>query len=60
MNSWQRILANAVTSSDVLMERLGLDANEGRVAVGDALNLEIDSQTQAIVDTVERVLDQRL
>ena len=29
---------------------------------GDAiqLNLEIDSQTQAIVDTVERVLDQRL
>ena len=28
MNSWQRILANAVTSSDVLMERLGLDANE--------------------------------
>ena len=32
----------------------------GRVAVGDALNLEIDSQTQAIVDTVERVLDQRL
>ena len=32
----------------------------GRVAVGDVLNLEIDSQTQAIVDTVERVLDQRL
>ena len=32
----------------------------GCVAVGDALNLEIDSQTQAIVDTVERVLDQRL
>jgi riboflavin synthase len=32
----------------------------GRVAVGDSLNLEIDSQTQAIVDTVERVLDQRL
>ena len=28
MNSWQRILANAVTSSDVLMERLGWDANE--------------------------------
>jgi len=28
VNSWQRILANAVTSSDVLMERLGLDANE--------------------------------
>jgi riboflavin synthase len=32
----------------------------GRVAVGDVLNLEIDSQTQAIVDTVERVLEQRL
>ena len=32
----------------------------GRVAVSDSLNLEIDSQTQAIVDTVERVLDQRL
>ena len=32
----------------------------GRVKVGDSLNLEIDSQTQAIVDTVERVLEQRL
>lgn len=32
----------------------------GQVCVGDQLNLEIDSQTQAIVDTVERVLDQRL
>jgi len=32
----------------------------GRVAVGDSLNLEIDSQTQAIVDTVERLLEQRL
>lgn len=32
----------------------------GHVCVGDQLNLEIDSQTQAIVDTVERVLDQRL
>lgn len=28
----------------------------GRAAVGDRLNLEIDSQTQAVVDTVERVL----
>ena len=32
----------------------------GRAMVGDSLNLEIDSQTQAIVDTVERVLEQRL
>ena len=32
----------------------------GQVRSGDQLNLEIDSQTQAIVDTVERVLDQRL
>ena len=32
----------------------------GRIMVGDSLNLEIDSQTQAIVDTVERVLEQRL
>ena len=32
----------------------------GRVTVGDSLNLEIYSQTQAIVDTVERVLEQRL
>ena len=31
----------------------------GQVTVGDSLNLEIDSQTQAIVDTVERVLEQR-
>ena len=27
--------------------------------LGDKLNIEIDSQTQAIVDTVERVLAQR-
>ena len=32
----------------------------GRVTVGDSLNVEIDSQTQAIVDTVERVLEQQL
>ena len=30
------------------------------VKVGDRLNLEVDSQTQAIVDTVERVLERRL
>lgn len=28
----------------------------GRIEVGDQVNLEIDSQTQAIVDTVQRVL----
>ena len=28
----------------------------GRVTVGDRLNLEVDAQTQSIVDTVERVL----
>ncbi len=28
-------------------------------AAGDQINIEIDPQTQAIVDTVERVLDQR-
>ncbi len=28
-------------------------------AIGDKLNIEIDSQTQAVVDTVERVLAQR-
>lgn len=32
----------------------------GQVRVGDRVNLEIDSQTQAIVDTVERVLKERL
>jgi riboflavin synthase len=32
----------------------------GDKAVGAAVNLEIDRQTQAIVDTVERVLAQRL
>jgi riboflavin synthase len=31
----------------------------GRRAIGDLVNLEIDPQTQAIVDTVERVLAQR-
>jgi riboflavin synthase len=29
----------------------------GSVVVGDLVNLEIDSQTQAVVDTVERLLD---
>ncbi|AQS36271.1 riboflavin synthase alpha chain [Shewanella psychrophila] len=33
--------------------------NLDRASVGDKLNIEIDSQTQAIVDTVERVLAQR-
>ncbi|QFU22749.1 riboflavin synthase subunit alpha [Shewanella eurypsychrophilus] len=33
--------------------------NLDAVAVGERLNIEIDSQTQAIVDTVERVLAQR-
>lgn len=28
----------------------------GRVSEGDRLNVEIDAQTQAIVDTVERIL----
>lgn len=32
----------------------------GQVKSGDRLNLEIDSQIQAIVDTVERVLEQGL
>ncbi|QYJ91779.1 riboflavin synthase subunit alpha [Shewanella halotolerans] len=34
--------------------------NLDEVAVGTMLNIEIDSQTQAIVDTVERVLAKRL
>lgn len=34
--------------------------NLANYQVGDKLNLEIDSQTQTIVDTVERVLAQRL
>lgn len=34
--------------------------NLGNYAEGDEINIEIDSQTQAIVDTVERVLAQRL
>lgn len=33
--------------------------NLGLCKVGDALNIEIDSQTQVIVDTVERVLARR-
>ena len=31
----------------------------GSRQVGDCINIEIDAQTQAIVDTVERVLAQR-
>ncbi|QYJ80754.1 riboflavin synthase subunit alpha [Shewanella aegiceratis] len=34
--------------------------NLDKVSVGTMLNIEIDSQTQAIVDTVERVLAKRL
>lgn len=33
--------------------------NLGQVDVGSRLNMEIDSTTQSIVDTVERVLEQR-
>lgn len=33
--------------------------NLGQCQVGDELNIEIDSQTQAIVDTVERILAKR-
>ena len=29
----------------------------GSVKVGDLINLEVDSQTQAVVDTVERLLE---
>lgn len=32
----------------------------GRLQVGDKVNLELERQTQAVVDTVERVLAQRL
>lgn len=32
----------------------------GRVEVGDAVNLEVDAQTQVIVETVERVLAERM
>lgn len=31
----------------------------GRKGIGDLVNIELDSQTQAIVDTVERVLNQK-
>lgn len=31
----------------------------GELGVGDRLNLEVDAMTQAVVDTVERVLSQR-
>jgi riboflavin synthase len=32
----------------------------GERAVGDRVNLEVDPQTQAIVETVERVMASRL
>ncbi|MGL5668392.1 MAG: riboflavin synthase subunit alpha, partial [Shewanella sp.] len=51
-----------VTESSVMLhlipETLKL-TNLGQCQVGDELNIEIDSQTQAIVDTVERVLAKR-
>jgi riboflavin synthase len=31
----------------------------GDKGVGDHVNIEVEAQTQAIVDTVERVLEQR-
>ncbi|WP_281214276.1 riboflavin synthase subunit alpha [Shewanella insulae] len=43
----------------LIPETLAL-TNLDEVAVGTMLNIEIDSQTQAIVDTVERVLAKRL
>ncbi|MCE9678498.1 riboflavin synthase subunit alpha [Shewanella sp. AS1] len=43
----------------LIPETLSL-TNLSECRVGDWLNIEIDSQTQAIVDTVERVLAQRL
>lgn len=32
----------------------------GSKEVGDSVNVEVEAQTQAIVDTVERVVDERL
>ena len=32
----------------------------GELREGDAVNVEVESQTQVIVDTVERVVGQRL
>ncbi|TNH22324.1 riboflavin synthase, partial [Testudinibacter sp. TR-2022] len=31
----------------------------GQKKIGDKVNIEIDSQTQAVVDTVERYLDRK-
>lgn len=51
---------DALTYSVYLIPETRRVTNFGSISKGDALNLEIDSQTQAIVDTVERVLEQRI
>ena len=33
--------------------------NFGLLGIGDEVNVEVESQTQTIVETVERVLDER-
>jgi len=49
---------NGVFSLNIIPETLRL-TTLGEKMVGDAVNLEIDSTTQAIVSTVERVLEEK-
>ena len=49
---------NGVFSLHIIPETLRL-TTLGEKMVGDAVNLEIDSTTQAIVSTVERVLEEK-
>jgi len=49
---------NGMFSVHLIPETLRL-TTFGKAKGGDRVNVEIDSQTQAIVETVERVLTQR-
>ena len=49
---------NGVFSLHIIPETLRL-TTLGEKTIGDAVNLEIDSTTQAIVSTVERVLEEK-
>lgn len=52
----QELDRSAGTISVALIPETQARTTFGRVAVGDALNLEVDAQTQAVVDTVATLL----
>ena len=54
-----RVDAKHNTFSINLIPEMLKRTNFSRLKVGDKVNIEVESQTQAIVDTVERVMAER-